>query len=162
MNLLSVCVKSAESQVLLQTNWIRINEDDPRNLYFQFAYQALTSTIWEAGLVELEASQVALVVKNPPVNSGDIRDAGLIPGSGRSPGGRHDNPLQYSCLENPMDRGAWQATVHRVTKSQTQLKRLSSHTHTLLVHLWNGTCVICLFLSNYHLGNITSSQPSIS
>ena len=69
---------------------------------------------------------MALVVKNPPVNSGDIRDAGLIPGSGRSPGGRHDNPLQYSCLENPMDRGAWQATVHRVTKSQTQLKRLSS------------------------------------
>ena len=63
--------------------------------------------------------QVALVVKNPPANTGDIRDAGLIPGSERSPGGRHGNPLQYSCLENPMDSGAWQATVHGVTKSRT-------------------------------------------
>ena len=49
-------------------------------------------------------------------------DESLIPGSGRSPGGGHGNPLQYSCLENPMERGAWLATVHRVTKSQTQLK----------------------------------------
>ena len=53
------------------------------------------------------ASQVAPVVKNPPANAGDIRDAGLITGSVRSPGGRHGNPLQYSCLENPMDREAW-------------------------------------------------------
>ena len=52
------------------------------------------------------ASQVVLVVKNPPANTGDLRDVGLIPGSGRSPGGRHGNPLQYSCLGNPMDRGA--------------------------------------------------------
>ena len=57
------------------------------------------------------ASQVALVVKNPPTNAGDIRGTGSIPGSGRSPGGGYGNPLQYSCLENPMDRGAWQATV---------------------------------------------------
>jgi len=70
----------------------------------------------------LRASQVALVVKNLPANAGDIRDAGLIPGSGRSPGGGHGNPLQYSCLENPMDREAWWATVHRVTKSWTLLK----------------------------------------
>ena len=53
--------------------------------------------------------------------AGDLRDAGLIPWSGRSPGGGHGNPLQYSSLEHPMDRGAWQATVHGVTKSQTQL-----------------------------------------
>ena len=58
------------------------------------------------------------------------RDAGSITGSGISPGGGHGNPLQYPCLENPMDRGAWQATVHRVTKSQTQLKRLGTHPHT--------------------------------
>ena len=58
------------------------------------------------------------VVKNPPANAGDIRDSGSIPGSGRSPGGGHGNPLQYSRLENPMDRGAWQTTVHRVTKSR--------------------------------------------
>ena len=69
--------------------------------------------------------------KDPPVNAGDIRDAGSIPGSGRSLGGGHGNPLQYSCLENPMDSGAWWATVHRVAKSQTQLKRLSTHVHWL-------------------------------
>ena len=58
------------------------------------------------------------VVKDPPANAGDIRDAGSIPGSGRSPGGRNGNPLQYSCLKNPKDGGAWWATVHGVTKSQ--------------------------------------------
>ena len=57
------------------------------------------------------AFQVALVVKNPPANEGDVRDVGSIPGSGRSPGGGHGNPLQYSCLKNPMDRGAWQASL---------------------------------------------------
>ena len=65
------------------------------------------------------ASQGALVVKNPPADAENAGDAVSIPGSGRSPGGGHSNPLQYSCLENPMDRGAWQATVRRVTKSQT-------------------------------------------
>ena len=64
-------------------------------------------------------TQVALVVKNSPANAGDIRDVGSIPGTGRSPGGGHSNPPQYSCLENPMDRGAWQATVHKVAQSQT-------------------------------------------
>ena len=71
------------------------------------------------------AFQVVLVLKNTLAKAGDIRDAGSISGLGRSSGGRHGNPLQYSCLENPMDRRAWQATVHRVTKSQTQLKQLS-------------------------------------
>ena len=65
------------------------------------------------------ASQVALVVKNPPANAGDTRDLGLIPGLGRSPGGGNSNLFQYSCLENPMDRGAWQATAHGFTKNQT-------------------------------------------
>ena len=59
------------------------------------------------------------MVKNLPANAGDIRDVGLIPGSGRSPGGGRGNPLQYSCLENPRKRGAWWATVHRVSKGQT-------------------------------------------
>ena len=67
-------------------------------------------------------SQVVLVVKNSLVNAGDIRDVGLIPGLGRSPGGGHENPLQHSCPENPMDRGSWWSTVHEVTKSQIQLK----------------------------------------
>ena len=71
-------------------------------------------------------SQVVLVVKNPAASAGDVRDLGLIPGSGRSTGGVNDNPFQHSCLENPMDRGAWWAAVHRVAKSLTQLKQLST------------------------------------
>ena len=67
----------------------------------------------------LRASQMALVVKNLPANAGDIKVAGSIPGSGRSPGGGNGNPLQYFCLVNPMDRGAWQATVHGVTELDT-------------------------------------------
>ena len=62
---------------------------------------------------------MALVVKNPTANAGDIKDAGSIPELGTSPGGGNGNLLRYSCLENPMDRGAWRVTVHRVTKSQT-------------------------------------------
>ena len=65
--------------------------------------------------------------KEPPANAGDLRHAGSIPGWGRCPEGGHSNPLQYSCLENPMDRGTWWATVHRVSKSQTWLKWLSMH-----------------------------------
>ena len=70
------------------------------------------------------------MVKNLPVNAGDVRDVGSIPGLGRSPGGGRGNLLQYSCLENPMDRGAGWFTVHQVAKSQTKLKWLSMHTHT--------------------------------
>ena len=70
--------------------------------------------------------KIVLVVKNLPSNAGDVRDLGLIPGSGKSPGEGHSNPLQYSCLENPMDRGAWRVMVHRVTKSRTRLKRVST------------------------------------
>ena len=61
------------------------------------------------------------VVKNPVTNGGNVEDEDLIPGLVRSPGGENGNPLQYFCLGNPMDRGAWQATVHKVTKNQTQL-----------------------------------------
>ena len=68
------------------------------------------------------------MVKNPPANAGDIRDLGSIPGLGRSPGGGHGNPLQYSCLENLKNGGDWQATVHEVTKSQILLKRLDTGT----------------------------------
>ena len=71
---------------------------------------------------------MALGVTNPAANAGDIRDAGSTPGSGRSPGGEHGNPLHYSCLENPMNRGTSGATVHGVAKSQTRLKQLGTHT----------------------------------
>ena len=88
-----------------------------QKFYFQ-----LLSTLLEMRLPykhTLGASQVVLVVKNPPVKAGIRRNMGSIPGSGRSPGGGNGNPLQYSCQENSMDRGSWQATAHGVTKSRT-------------------------------------------
>ena len=75
---------------------------------------------------------MALVVKNTLASAGDIRDVASTPGSGRSPGGGHGNPLQYSCPENPMDRGVWWVTVHRVPKSQIRLSNLTlTCMHTL-------------------------------
>ena len=70
------------------------------------------------------------MVKNLPASAGDIRDVDSVPGSARSPGGGHGNPLQYACLAHPMDRGAWWAAVHSVPKNWTQLKQLSMHIHT--------------------------------
>ena len=75
----------------------------------------------------IRASQMVIVAKNPPANTGNIREAGSIPGLGRCPGGGHGSPLQCSCLENPMDRGAWRAVVHGAAKSRPQLKLLSTH-----------------------------------
>ena len=77
---------------------------------------------------------MALVVKNPPANTGDIRDVGSIPGSERSPGGGNGNPLQYSCLENPMDREAWQATVHRVVKGRADTTEATWNAHMHTIH----------------------------
>ena len=68
----------------------------------------------------LWASQLSPLVKNLPANAGDLRNVGSIPGLGRSPEGGHGNPLQHSCLENPMDRGTWQAAVQRVAESDTE------------------------------------------
>ena len=82
-----------------------------------------------------------LVVKNPPANPGDVRDVDSIPGSGRSPGGGNGKPLRYSCLENPMDRGTWWATVHRVTNSWMWLKWLRTHVrsgYSVTDHAWNS------------------------
>ena len=81
------------------------------------------TSIWSFLII---IAQVALLVKNPPANAGDIRDAGSVPGLGRYPGESHGNSLQYSCLENPMDR-VWQATIHGVAKSWTRLKWHSNH-----------------------------------
>ena len=72
------------------------------------------------------------MVKTLPANTGDLGDMGSISELGRSPGGGHSNPLQYPCLENPMDRGAWWAIIHRVAKSRTLLKQLSMHMHMLI------------------------------
>ena len=73
-------------------------------------------------MCSIEAPQVMLVVKNPAAKAGDIRDVGLIPGLGRSPGIENGNPLHYPCLENPRDGGAWWAAVYGVAQSQTGLK----------------------------------------
>ena len=81
--------------------------------------------VWNWIKEVLGASLVAHVGKNPPANAGDL---GSVPGLGIPPGGGHGNPLQYPCLENPMDRGAWRATVHGVLKSQTRRNRLNSST----------------------------------
>ena len=87
-------------------------------------------------------SQVALVVKNTLDNAEDIRDAESILAVGKSPGEENGNSLQYSCLENSMDRGAWQATVHGVTKSQTRLKQPSTHIfyskHKISTHIFTN------------------------
>jgi len=89
------------------------------------------------------ASQVVLLIKNLPAKVGDIRDTqGSIPGLRRTPGGGHGNPLQYSCLENPMDRRAWQATVHRVAKSWTPQKQICTHAQTRTLRLRIVTCPI--------------------
>ena len=72
-----------------------------------------------------------IMVKKLPVNTGDIRDAGSIPGLGRSPGGGHGNPLQYSCLENPMDRGGWWATIRTLAQESDMTEKcLSTHSRT--------------------------------
>ena len=78
------------------------------------------------------------MVKNPPANAEDIRDMGLIPGLGRSPGGGRGNPLQYSCLETPVDRRAWWATVYRVAQSWTRLKQLRTHAQTIIYRMYNS------------------------
>ena len=80
-------------------------------------------------------SQVVLVVKDPPLKAGKVRDTNLIPGLGRCPGGRHGNPLQYSCLETLMDRGGWCATAHGVTKNRTQLSDLVC-THIMPIRMY--------------------------
>ena len=92
-----------------------------QNKFCNWAHKFNTVVVFYLFLKYTRASQVALVGKNPLANAGDKRDTGSIPGLGRFCGGGHGNPLQDSCLGNSLDRGAWQATVHEVTKSQTRL-----------------------------------------
>ena len=107
-----------------------------------------------------QASQVAQVAKNPPANVGDVRDVGLIAGSGRSPGGAYGTPLQYSCLENPMGGGAWQAAVHWVAKSLTRLKQLSTHIRICkqIISSVQSLCRIRLYATPW----IAARQASLS
>ena len=107
--------------------------------------------------LSLGPSQVALMVKNLPANTRDIRDMGSIPGSGRSPGGGYGNLCQYSCLENPMDRTHWQETVQRVSKKSDRTKA-TSHTHTHTLYLLAWWPLISLVTSNV-LGTEISNLP---
>ena len=97
-------------------------------------------------------SQVALVVENTHANAGDLRDRSSIPGLGRAPERGHDNALHYSCMENPMDRGAWWATVYRVTKSWTRLKWISMQTFSEMDE-FNG-----FIIRKYNLGGWRKKQ----
>ena len=110
--------------------------------YFSLPALFLKITTWNS--VFFFASLLAQLVKSPPANAGDARETGSTPGSGKSPREGNGNPLQYSCLENPTDRGAWRSTVHGVTKSQTQL---SMHAHTVYLY-WFSICRFahCLLL----------------
>ena len=96
--------------------------------FYQLAGTKLGRTKWKDDFYHCQASPVAQLAKNLSANAGDTRDAGSIPP--RSPREGNDNPIQYSCLENSTDRGAWQATVHGVSKDWTQLR---AHTLTIIV-----------------------------
>ena len=100
------------------------------------------------GVPPTGASQTALVVKNPPASAGDTRDLGLIPGSGRSPREGKGNPLQNSCLENPMDRGAWRATVHSVSRSWTDVTKHIPPLPPMGLNLRDKWCVLAQFLKS--------------
>ena len=97
--------------------------------HLTFIYSSI-NTYWAFAFIRHRSgtSQVVLAVKNSPANAGDIRDLGLIPELGGSPGGRNGNPLQYSSIESPVDRGPWWATVYRVAKSWTRVKGLNTQT----------------------------------
>ena len=129
----------------IDAHLLALSARDPFHLPLVAAlWSSLWSSLWEVvftglrlrfGWSWLWPSQVALAVKNLSVNTGDIRNTRSIPVLERSPGGGPGKPLQYSCLGNPMDREAWWATVHRLTKNQIRLKRFSTHVQSWL-HLW--------------------------
>ena len=100
------------------------------------------------------------MVKNPPANVGHARDTVLIPGSGRFPGGRNGNPLQSSCLGNSMNRGGWRATVHRITKSETRLKQLST-ARILIDGLLLPPEGLWCPETHKHSGSLRRAQPSL-
>ena len=108
--------------------------------------------IFLCNVPHLWVSRVVLVVENPPADGREVKDSGSVPGSGKCPGGEHGNPLQYSCLENPVDRGAWWLMVHRVTKSWTQLKRISTHTY----HIFFIYSFVSGYLSYFYVLDIVN------
>ena len=110
-------VKECSNLILLKVAVQFSQNHLSRRLYFLLCiFLPFLHTSVHHRCFEFWVSQVILVVKNLPISAGDLRDVCSVPGLGRSCGGGHSNPIQYSCLEDPMDRGTWLATVHRVTK----------------------------------------------
>ena len=107
------------------------------------------------------AAQVALVVKNPPASSGEVREMGSIPGSGRFPGEGNGNPFQLSLLENPMGGGAWQVTVHKVAKSWIWLKWLSTHTTHMNKWFVQGCVIAKMWLQEQSSISSKERAPNI-
>ena len=127
-------------------NWQNLNKSYNLNTLYQvmFFFKKISILyIDEIYILIIWVSQVA-VVKNPPANGEDTEDTDLIPGSGKFPGGGDGNPLQYSCLENPMDRGAWWATVHGVAKSWARLSDSHFHFHRSLM-----LCSVSMFFFQF-------------
>ena len=108
------------------------------------------------------SSQAVLVVKSRPANAGDLRDVSLIPGLRRSPGGGQHNALQYFCLENPMDRGAWRATVHGLAKSWTRLEQLSTHANPLNSQHCPPSAATCLWMAPKNLRTVGRIQELLT
>ena len=125
--------------MVFKKDWSIVNLQCFRCTAKWFNYTYVHIHIYICIHIHIQASQMALVVKNLPANTGDATDVGPVPGSGRSPGEGNGNPLQYPCLGNSMNRGAWLAIVHVVTKTWTIL---SAHTHTHK-HTHTDICV-CL------------------
>ena len=115
--------ESLKRQATHSENGTQVVHWEDKGLFHEMCFPDSRPKLW--------VSQVALVVKNPPANAGGTRDKGLTPGWGWSPGGGYGNPLQYFCLENPMDTGAWPATIHGVAESQIQLSIAQTQTWAL-------------------------------
>ena len=112
-----------------------------------------------ASYLRTPTSQVALVVKNPPGNSGDMRDTCLISRWGRSPGEGNGNPFQYSCLGNPMDRRAWRATVHRITRAGHDLVTKPAPEHLKTAHVYSHTVYVAWSPDTVERGPQIRGQP---
>ena len=131
-------------------NWAKKPSPSLCDVCVVVMYTCVCNIIWGT-------SQLVLMVKNPPANAGDLRDAGSIPGLGRSPGGRHGSQLRYFYLENPLDRGTRWATVYGFAKSQTQLKWLSVH-----ATLFFKCLIICFVLNFAHDWMHLSSERKLT
>ena len=119
MNIRTLLLQSCVSKCMMVSNRLKVWVTQSNTLNYTFFHKCPEIQESKGRKEEKANTQVALVVKNPPASSGDVRHTGSVPGSGRYSGGGHGNPLQYSCLKNPLVGGAWWAVVHGVAESDT-------------------------------------------